>query len=374
MSARLKVLFVTHTVDPMGGAARSLRELVEAWDVDADLMVARFNGTPDDAAIRAFFGSRVRRVFRRWLAYDLCYRGRPRFLESPRRHALFPLMWRIERGRFHRFVARQGYDLVHLNSIVLHPMVRAGGPFVLHVREILDGAQPQALASAARARGVVFIDEATRAPFAGTPLRASVVLNNPVDMRAVGQPPPDAAARLGGDPAALTIFAMVGTLIPEKGVDVVLESFVALDAPDARLLIVGRGAPDYAARLRAIAGGDRRVVFWGEEPNVAGIYTLADWVVRGESYHCVGRTVYEALYAGCGAIVPGDPQRHDFFEFDRFSRRIRFYRPADRAELTRVFAAARGHKLTAKHGESNAPAYAAAFDRFAREIAADRAV
>ncbi|HXU71368.1 MAG TPA: glycosyltransferase [Polyangia bacterium] len=374
MSARLKVLFVTHTVDPMGGAARSLRELLEAWDVDADLMVPRFNGAPDDATIRAFFGTRVRRIFRRWLAYDMCYRGRPAFLESPRRWALFPLMWRLDRDRFHRFVTRHGYDLVHLNSIVLHPIVRAGGPFVLHVREILDGAQPQALASAARARGVVFIDEATRAPFAATPLRASVVLNNPVDMRAVGQAPADAAARLGGDPAALTIFAIVGTLIPEKGVDVVLEAFAALDAPDARLLVVGKGAPDYTARLRAIAGGDRRVVFWGEEPNIAAVYTLADWVVRGEPYHCVGRTVYEALYSGCGVIVPGEPQRHAFFEFDRFSARICFYRPSDRAELTRAFAAARGQKRTAKRGESNAPAYAAAFDRFAREIAADRAV
>ena len=366
MSPRLKVLFVTHTADAMGGAARSLRELIQAWDVDADVMLPRFNGIPDDTALRALFGPRVRRVFRRWLAYDLCYRGRPRLWESARRHVLFPLMWRLDRNAFHRFVERERYDVVHLNSVVLHPLARADQPFILHVREILDGAQPQALVSAARASGVVFIDEATRAPFAAAPLRASTVLNNPVDMRAVGRLPPNAAARLGGDPAALTVFAMVGTLIPEKGPDVVIEAFRGVDAPNARLLLVGSGAPDYTARLERLAAGDRRIVFWGEEPAIADVYTLADWVVRGEAYHCVGRTIYEALYAGCGAIVPGDAGDHAFFEYERFQDRIRFYRPGDHEALRGVFRALAGHKFGAKKGESNVTQYAAEFDRFVR--------
>jgi glycosyltransferase involved in cell wall biosynthesis len=366
MSPRLKVLFVTHTADAMGGAARSLRELIHAWDVDADVMVPRFNGVPDDAAVRALFGPRVRRVFRRWLAYDLCYRGRPRLWESARRHLLFPLLWRVDRDAFHRFVARERYDVVHLNSVVLHPLARADQPFILHVREILDGAQPQALASAARAAGVVFIDEATRAPFAAAPLRAGTVLNNPVDMRAVGRLPANAAGRLGGDPAALTVFAMVGTLIPEKGADVVIEAFRRTDAANARLILVGTGTPEYTARLERLAAGDRRIVFWGGERDIESIYTLADWVVRGEAYHCVGRTIYEALYAGCGAVVPGDAGDHTFFEYDRFAERIRFYHPSDREALGGVFRALAGHKLGAKKGESNVTHYAAEFDRFVR--------
>jgi glycosyltransferase involved in cell wall biosynthesis len=374
MSARLKLLFVTHTVDPMGGAAKSLRELIHAWDVDADVMLHRFNGAPDDAAVRAFFGPRVRNVHREWLAYDMCYRGRPSVRESARRHLLFPLMWRARRARFHDFVAQKGYDAVHLNSIVLHPLVRADQPFLLHVREILDGAQPRALASAVAATGVLFIDEATRAPFSTTPLRASIVLNNPVDMRAVGTLPPGAAARLGGDPAKLTVFAMIGALIPEKGVDVAIDAFRRTDAADARLVIVGTGQRDYVARLERQAAGDRRVIFWGGERDIAAIYTLADFVVRGEAYHCVGRTIYEALYSGCGAIVPGDRASHAFFEYERFADRIELYRPSDRDALAQIFRADSGRKLTGKVGASNAAAYADELARFVRDAIGKRVV
>jgi glycosyltransferase involved in cell wall biosynthesis len=366
MSARLKVLFVTHTVAPTGGAARSLRELVNAWDVDADLMMPAFNGAADDASVRAFFGPRVRRLFRRWLAYDMCYRGQPPVWQSARRHLLFPLMWRADRGRFYRFLERERYDVVHLNTIVLHPLVRADLPFIMHVRDILNPNEPEVLASAVRARGVVFIDEATRAPFVGEPLRASIVLNNPVDMRSVGRLPAEAAARLGGDPAKLTIFSMIGLLNPEKGVDVVIDAMRGVASPDVRLLLVGSGQSAFTARLQRQAAGDRRIVFWGTESDIANIYTLSDWVVRGEAYHCVGRTIYEGLYAGCGVIVPGDPASHSFFEYERFADRIRMYRPGDRTELSRTFEALVGHKLANKQGGSNVAAYTEQFDRFIR--------
>lgn len=366
MSARLKVLFITHTVDAMGGAARSLRELLLAWDVDADLLLHRFNDQSDDAAIRAFFGPRIRRISRQWLPYDMCYRGRPTMAQSPRRHLLFPVLWRAQRDRFHRFVAREGYDVVHLNSVVLHPLVGATQPFILHVREILDGAQPAARASASRAAGVVFIDEATAAPFAGERLRASITLNNPVDMRGVGSLPPRAAERLGGDPAALTVFAMIGTLIPEKGADVVVEAFRRVAGASLRLLLVGDGDREYRGRLQQLAAGDRRIVFWGNEPDIDAVLTLSDHVVRGEAYHCVGRTIYEALYAGCGVIVPGDATSHTFFEFDRFADRIHFYRPSDRAELARQLAARAGTKRLSTGGGANVEEYAQRFDRFVR--------
>lgn len=370
MSARRKLLFVTHTVDPMGGAARSLRELLQAYDhIDADLVLPRSDGSPEDAAIRAFFGQRLGRIVRAWLPWEMCYRGRPELWQSVRRHLAFPLLWRATRERFHRFVVDGGYDAVHLNSIVLHPLARADGPYLLHVREILDDTAPAARLeaarkSAARARGVVFIDEATRAPFRDVALRRSIVLNNPVDMTAVGNPPADAASRLGGEVASLTIFSMIGTLIPEKGVAIVIDAFRGLEAANARLLLVGSGQAAYVAELQRRAGGDRRIVFWGSEPDVAKIYALSDYVLRGEAYPCVGRTVYEALYAGCAVIVPGDAAHHSFFEYDRFAARISLYRPTDRDALLGELRSRVAHKIGDKKGESNVAGYVAAFDEF----------
>ena len=92
------------------------------------------------------------------------------------------------------------------------------------------------------------------------------------------------------------------------------------------------------------------------------VYALADYVLRGEAYPCVGRTIYEALYAGCGVIIPGSPANHTLFEYERFAPRVHFYPPADEARLRAVFEALQTVKLADKRGESNVAAHVAAFD------------
>ena len=363
---RLKLLTVAHSVG-LGGAARSLRELVQAYDgADIDLAVPRFANAPDDEAIRQFFGPRLRRIFRFWLPWSEVYSGHAQVWQSARSHLLFPVMWRAERSRFARFVARERYDAVHLNSLVLHPMVTDDLPFILHVREILADRHVRVMSDAASARGTIFIDEATRAPFVRAP-RHHVILNNPVDMTGVGQLPRDIEARLGGDPANLTIFAIIGDLTDEKGLPFVVESFRRVRSREARLVLVGRALPAARAKLERFAGGDPRIVFWGEEREIAQIYTLADYVLRGEAYPCVGRTIYEALYAGCGVIVPGSRETHGMFEFQRFADRIHFYAPRDRSGFVAHLDALVRHKRVHKHGESNVQRYVVDFDRFVRD-------
>jgi glycosyltransferase involved in cell wall biosynthesis len=192
------------------------------------------------------------------------------------------------------------------------------------------------------------------------------VLNNPVDMTGVGEPPRDAADRLGGDPARLTIFAIVGMLIPEKGVDRVIRAFRATRDPALRLLVVGGGASE--RELRELARGDDRIVFWGVTRDVESIFALADYVLRGEAYPCVGRTIYEALYAGCGVIIPGNLSDHTLFEYARFAARVNFYPPGDECALQGVFQTLAGQKLVGKRGESNADQHVRAFDSFVREM------
>lgn len=366
--SQLKLLFVTHIVS-LGGASRSLRELLSAYtDVDADLALPRWIGAPDDAEIRRFFAPRrLGKILRFWLPWSEVYAGHPGPWQAARAHFVFPLAWRAQRPLFERFVARERYDAVHLNSLVLHPMARANVPCILHVREILAEQHERVQQDAARARGTIFIDEATRKPFEPNLPRHHVVLNNPVDMAGVGMLPPDVAARIGGDPARLTIFAMIGDLTDEKGVPFAIEAFRAVKSPDARLVVVGRGSPAARANLERLIAGDRRIVLWGEEREVVQIFTLADYVLRGEPYPCVGRTIYEALYAGCGVLVPGARENHAMFEFDRFADRIHFYTPRDRAGFVAQLDALAGTKRTDKRGESNVQPYAAAFDRFVRQ-------
>src|SRR5260221_1352863 len=145
--ARLKLLFVTHVVG-LGGAARSLRELVTNYDVDADLAVPRFANTPDDDYIRSFFAGRIGRVHRFWLPWSDVYVGHPGVRLSARTHLLFPPMWRAQRRRFTAFARRERYDAIHLNSLVLHPMLSDDLPFTFHVREILADRRERVMADA----------------------------------------------------------------------------------------------------------------------------------------------------------------------------------------------------------------------------------
>jgi glycosyltransferase involved in cell wall biosynthesis len=362
--SRLRILFVDHSL-ALGGAVRSLRGLIANYpDLDCDLVVPRLDRSMDDAAVSAFFGPNVRRVSREYLPFDLCYRGRPTGVAGFIQQATTAPPWFARRPGFYRMLRRERYDAIHLNSLVLHPMIRSELPFVIHVREIVDRHVKQVTANLENARGVIFIDEATHEPFRQARLN-SVILNNPFDMTNVGTLPDDAAARIGGDPAKLTVFAIVGSLFAEKGVDRVIRAFRGATSPASRLLIVGNGPEETA--LRDLARGDSRIVFWGVDTQVERVFTLADHVLRGENYPCVGRTIYEALYAGCGVVIPGSETTHTLFEYERFAPRVRFYTPGDEGHLRARFDELAGSKFAEKRGESNVAEHVRGFDTFVRQ-------
>jgi glycosyltransferase involved in cell wall biosynthesis len=363
----MKILFVTHSLK-LGGAERSLRELVRNLDgVVADLVVPRWSRQSDDE-IRAMFGPALRRVERIWLPFDLCYRGRPPRYRAIHRYA-GALLWRLSRRRWENRIAHENYDAIHLNSVVLHPMVRARFPFTVHVREIVEVHYARVARSLAAARGLIFIDQATRAPFA-TLRTPSVVMNNPFAMRA-SPLPVDAAARLKADPVDVTVFAIIGMLIPEKGVDRVIRAFRGVGNADARLLVVGRGRD--RARLERLARGDERVVFWGEDREIERVYALTDYVIRGEASFAVGRTIYEGLYAGCEVIVPASPE-DEIFDRERFAGRIHAYKPGDEEALKVMIEHLADSKVSRQPPTSNVADYVEKFLSFVQESTQVRSV
>ena len=356
----MRMLFITHSLK-LGGAERSLRELVRHLDgVDFDIVVPWWSRMADDD-VRAMFGPSLRRVERTWLPFDLCYRGRPPWHRAIHRY-VGAVLWRLGRRRLDRRIARGGYDAIHLNSVVLHPMVRPDQPFIVHVREIVDVHRDRVARSLGSARGVIFIDEATRAPFSSlrTP---SIVLNNPFAMRAAAVPD-TAATRLHAEPGEVTVFAIIGMLIAAKGVDRVIRAFRGVAQPNARLLVVGRGRDRSA--FERLAKGDDRIVFWGEDREIERVYALADYVIRGEATFAVGRTMYEGLYAGTEVIVPAGPD-NAIFDRDRFEGRIHTYEPGNEEALRSVMERLSGRKIDRKPPLSNVDQYVERFLSFVRE-------
>ena len=367
-SKKLKALFITHDISNYG-ASRSLQLLLNNYqDARIDLVANKdfFRKDPGLENIRSRFGTHVENFVQLYLPYDLCYKYKPDNSWKLLLHKImYRLLWHFNKIKLYAFISKGGYDFIHLNSLILHPVITAEYPFVLHMRDIYDGSNADAVLNIQKARGVIFIDEATKAPFRNVPLPASIVLNNPFDMT----PLRDYADRSFIWPEAdfkdKVVFSIIGLISAEKGTDFIIRSFIKLKNDNARLLIVGRGDKEYMTFCKSLSQNDKRIIFWGEEPDILKIYSVSDYILRGEPYQCVGRTIYEGLYGGCHVIIPGEDQAvHKIFEYDRFKKSIHLYRPRNDNDLLELFNILSRVKVSNRQYSSNVADYVREFHAF----------
>jgi hypothetical protein len=137
------------------------------------------------------------------------------------------------------------------------------------------------------------------------------------------------------------------------------------------LVLVGEGDKHYLERCKRAAEGRSDIVFHGFDADVPAIYAASDYVLRGEAYPCVGRTIYEGLYAGCGVLIPGaseDGAR--MFESNRFEDRIHFYPPRSITGLTTLLRQLHRHGGERVATSSNVADFVRGFDRFLGQVLA----
>ncbi|MDD5594345.1 MAG: glycosyltransferase [Candidatus Margulisbacteria bacterium] len=363
----MKALFITHDISAYG-ASKSLQLLLNNLDgIEVDLIVSkRLFGRHDVARIKQKFGPAVRHVYQYYLPFDKHVVAS--FEKSPLVYiydAIKSILWRWDRPRLYALARRNGYSFVHLNSLVLNPLIDPGLPFIIHIRELLDGERKEIKARINNARGVVFIDEEVKKPFAGLSLRQSVVLNNPVDMRRLAEARGQIQrSALAEDNKGKTVFSVIGLISEEKGVGFIIEAFRQMNDPQARLLIVGAGPLRYVNECKKAAAGDSRIIFHGEEDDMLNIYYLSDYVLRGEDRPRIGRTIYEGLYSDCGVIIPKGSGAIEMDDHDKFRDSIFFYPVRNAPALAQLL-----QKLTAKKRAKdkfcgNVEAYVKGFKEF----------
>jgi glycosyltransferase involved in cell wall biosynthesis len=104
-------------------------------------------------------------------------------------------------------------------------------------------------------------------------------------------------------------FVFIGTLIPDKGIDVLIRAFRQLEKDHIRLRIYGRDdiAPvEYRNLLRRLSAGDERIEFLGpfDQAARASVYSNADVVIipsrAPETFSIVA---HEALAFGVPVIA-----------------------------------------------------------------------
>ena len=371
----LRGLFITHDVSNYG-ASRSLQLLLNNYPgIHIDLII-RKNLFRKDASIqniRSRFGPHIAAISRQYLPFDHCYQYKPaKSWKLTLQKIINRIVWRATRSRVYDFIEKGNYDFIHLNSLVLHPLITPRYPFVIHIRDIYDHSSRHALNNVRNAKGVIFIDEATREPFRDVSLAHSIVLNNPFDMTLLSEYAKSHMSWPEQDFNNRVIFSIIGGVTEKKGVDFIIRCFLKLQDNNARLLIVGRGEKNYESLCRRIASQDKRVIFWGEEPDILKIYSVSDYILRGEEYQCIGRTIYEGLYAGCKVIIPAESdKRQRMFEYDTFKESIYFYEPRNEAELFILLERLSPRKVTDKNYGTNAREHADRFHAFISQFAND---
>jgi glycosyltransferase involved in cell wall biosynthesis len=354
----MKILFVTHDIS-IYGASKSLQSLLRPYKKDGvsfDLLInKKIRGRNDLGSVRKTFGSNVNNIFEQYLPLDFCWQGAE---PLPFIMKVKNFISRLFRYRVHRLIRENAYDIIHLNSLVLNPLISDDFRFVIHIREIFDGKSPSAVRRIDKAKGVIFIDDAT---FNSLPKRQRsnwVILNNPFDMSSIaGAPDPALPFNAKGK----AIVAMIGRMTKAKGTDFVIHSFLNAGLRGTILVIVGNGDEAFVKECNRIAGGSEAVHFYGEEPTIERIYKVADYVIRGEDTPCIGRTVYEGLYSGCEVILPGIESMA--IEPD-FADRVHYYAPRSMKDLSVLLQRFDGKKVEKKSLVSNTEEYAANFHKF----------
>jgi glycosyltransferase involved in cell wall biosynthesis len=339
---RLKGLFVTHDFG-IYGASKSLKTLIssgcfEECDLVYPLSLLAPFRKSSPTAVKMELGRSINQVFRFFLPFQGCC------IEVPEARSVMArteicfqnFLWRLNSRPFYRWLKKQKYDFIHLNSIVLHQMIRTSFPFFLHVREFFNGSSNDCFQSLEKARGVFFIDSTVKKPFQHLKLKNSEVLINPIHFEKNDWLLERSAVRKESFPEDSVILGVIGRINEEKGLPFLLKAFLDCPRKDLILLIVGEGDPSLVEDLKKLSQNDSRVVFWGREENILSVYSKLDYVLRGESVPRFGRTHFEGLFLGCGIISPEISDSIISTEIREFLDKIVFYQTRDGRDLLRV--------------------------------------
>ena len=142
----------------------------------------------------------------------------------------------------------------------------------------------------------------------GIPRDKIVRIPNGIEPRSASPGTMSVRPELGIAPNA-PVASFVGRLIPEKGVDWLLEAWrtVARARPDARLLIVGDGPHRHALGEKAAALGiSGSVVFLGHRPDVERVLDGSDLFALPSYREGMSNALLEAMIAGLPVVVSDD--------------------------------------------------------------------
>lgn len=362
----MKILFVLPSGDTIYGSGRSVVQLARALNLKFDLIVGKsLIYKADEGQIRESFGAGLGKIYQLWLPNTNFYYGKSKnvFVRAAAVHKY--LMWLVNRRKFNKILQKNDYAAVHLNSMILAPVMDPEYRMILHVREVFEGNRWQKSYIQKRlhqAHGVIYINPTTRAAFDNRNVNA-VIIQDPFEMTYLNKLDTEDVRkklRLRADQA---VFAILGRYEDRNGTEFIINAFHKTKNENAVLLVVGRGKPEEIEKVKRATGDDPRIRFLGEKRDPGPVFAVSDYILRGERFFSgFSRTVYEGLYSGCRVIFPGKREEAvDSLQYDKFQDKLIFYPPRDENALTSVIEQCSKQPVGQRTYLSNREEYVAAY-------------
>ena len=346
---KIKCLFVSHVLlTNIYGASTSLRTFLQNQkflDIDLVLPLYIFNIFKWPKLIRQnlrILPATINKVYFFPLPWSRCYEGSQTSRKAVVAYTVSNIVAYFFKPILKLYLKQPKYKFIYLNSVSLDSLTSTQYKTLVHVRNVISDQSPllsQTINNLRKAAGLIFIDERTYDSFKKHNMNrsypAECIINNPFDMsyvRHIRQ-----KKQLGKKTSSLQrhkkkVFAIIGAVGEIKGVDFVIKAFLKTKPKCAKLLIIGSGNITYLNYCKSIAANAQSIEFFGElNPNaIMEIYARSDYIIRGDPDFRIGRTIYEALYAGCKVILPGENSDIKMdAELTGFSNQIIFYKPRD---------------------------------------------
>lgn len=343
----MKILYIMHSGNLTYGAAKSLRYILCNQEVDYDLICTkRLYKLYGENIIRNFTENKVNKIYSMWLPYEyevLLLKDRIKLskyktLRKYLRKYLTKLQALYSKFIICKIISKNKYDIVHLNSITLYPLISKKYKTIIHIREILDNKYNYKIFKYIKnAAGVIYIDHSTKKQFLNLSIKNDIVLNNPIDMTTCNMISMELILKKYKlNISNKTVFSIIGVIAESKGVDFIISCFMYLNLNNVILLVVGSGPKDYLKKCMKTACLNQNIIFTGEINEIEEIYFISDYVIRADEQFAIGRTVYEALFSGCDVILQGQEDNHkDMFYDELFYDKIHFYEPRNISEFTK---------------------------------------
>lgn len=333
----MKVLFITHSGDLTYGAAKSLNLLLENTTVSFDIIFGKYifkNETMDD--IVNYVGPKVNNIYfaNLPLNYEILQINDLKNLRQICSKIYRFFLYRKDKTKITKLIKNGNYDIIHLNSSILYPLITKQCPTIIHIRELLKpDISRKAVNKFKQAAGIIQIDNSVHMSlsqnFTKVNMPLNIILNNPFKISRMDffdKPSLYAKYNIGKQ----IVFLIAGVIDSFKGVDFVTDAFQKCDRKDIILLVAGNPNTKLATELIRKNSNDERIRFIGEQKNMEEIYAITDYLVRADPIFCTGRTIYEALYSGCKVLMQGTQENYNDINCHAGLRdEVHFYSPRD---------------------------------------------